>query len=82
MNIRTFSLVLFASAIFAGATFAQNAGDTSGAATGTNAKPSTAIQKDKKGHSEGGASPQAGGPGVAGPAGSKNGPTQKSPKTQ
>lgn len=82
MNIRIFSVAVAAGLLLSASAFAQTSGNTSGTAAGTNATPSSAVQKEQQGRSAGSsdASAQGGGPGVEGPAGSKNGPPQKSNK--
>ncbi len=73
MTVRSFpQLITFLSLFLVGAAFAQESGSTSGAPSGTNVKPSTAIQKENSGQLQG--SPNAAGaPGVEGKPGAESG---------
>jgi hypothetical protein len=45
----TFTLFAFVSLLLSGVAFAQQPGNTSGSASGTNVQPSTSIQKENMG---------------------------------
>jgi hypothetical protein len=86
MIVKAITGAAVATFLFTGIAVAQTgaAGDTSGAASGKNVNPSTAVQKDT-GRSEGGKmapSATGGAPGVEGAAGSKNGPAARSPNSK
>ncbi len=81
MGIRTLAICATASLLlgggFAVAQTNQTSGDTSGPAAGSNVSPSTAVQKNRsssKDSDQTNSTAAGGAPGVAGPAGSKNGP--------
>lgn len=72
MAIRAFpQLLAFLLLLLAGAALAQEPGNTSGPASGTNVKPSTAIQKENPGPP--GSPNAAGAPGVEGKPGVQGG---------
>jgi hypothetical protein len=85
MSIRIY-LVAWGSAclLASGVAFAQQAGNTSGPAAGTNVEPSTAIQKDNSagsGSQDQGSGAAAGAPGAEAKPGTEGGrvPTGKGP---
>jgi hypothetical protein len=75
--LRSTSTLLIVSLLLSGFAMAQQSGNSSGPASGTNVQPSSSIQKENTGHSSaggGGASNAAGAPGVEGKPGSESGP--------
>jgi hypothetical protein len=90
MNIHKLALCATASLFLGGTAIAQTSnqsqGDTSGQAVGGNINPSSAIQKNRSSATNNNdvnksSDPSAtGAPGVQGPAGSENGPTQNKMK--
>jgi hypothetical protein len=76
MAIRSFryaSGFFVLSSFLGGMAFAQQAGNTSGPASGTDVQPSTAIQKETGRSSVSGPSTGAGAPGVEGKPGAESG---------
>lgn len=78
-------LLVIVSLLISGIAVAQDSGNTSGPASGTNVQPSTSIQKQNTGRSSAGggdSSNAAGAPGVEGKPGSESGPNAQDRMTQ